>query len=122
MKAHARLIRPMPGQDPPIKLQNLLLEGKQLSTERAKAAAGNLRHSLVIWVSNNAQQFRDPFTPDRRHNPELGEVRSNRVNDSGLLTDEQMTGVLVGTNRMLARVTASQMASASAMSFFCRLT
>ena len=28
----------------------------------------------------------------------------------------------VGTNRMLALVTASQMASASAASFFCRLT
>jgi hypothetical protein len=31
-------------------------------------------------------------------------------------------GVLVGTNRILALVTASQMASASAISFFCRLT
>jgi hypothetical protein len=30
--------------------------------------------------------------------------------------------VLVGTNRMFALVTASQMASASAASFFCRLT
>jgi len=28
----------------------------------------------------------------------------------------------IGTNRMLALVTASQIASASAMSFFCRLT
>ena len=32
------------------------------------------------------------------------------------------SGVLVGTNRMLALATASQMASASAASFFCRLT
>src|SRR6478736_6924044 len=32
------------------------------------------------------------------------------------------SGVLVGTNRMLALVTASQMASASAASFFCRLS
>src|SRR6266404_5383008 len=31
------------------------------------------------------------------------------------------SGVLVGTKRMLALVTASQMASASAASFFCRL-
>src|SRR5258705_6499095 len=30
--------------------------------------------------------------------------------------------VLVGTNRMLALVTASQMASASVASFFCRLS
>jgi hypothetical protein len=32
------------------------------------------------------------------------------------------SGVLVATNRMLALVTASQMASASVASFFCRLT
>ena len=32
------------------------------------------------------------------------------------------SGVLVRTNRMLALVTASQMASASVASFFCRLT
>ena len=32
------------------------------------------------------------------------------------------SGVLVTTNRMLALVTASQMASASVASFFCRLT
>ena len=33
-----------------------------------------------------------------------------------------LPGVLVGTNRMLALVTASQMASASVASFFCHLT
>src|SRR5277367_5607759 len=32
------------------------------------------------------------------------------------------SGVFVGTNRILALVTASQMASASVASFFCRLT
>jgi hypothetical protein len=32
------------------------------------------------------------------------------------------SGVLIGTNRILVLVTASQMASASAASFFCRLT
>ncbi len=33
-----------------------------------------------------------------------------------------LLGGLVGTNRMFALVTASQMASASVASFFCRLT
>jgi len=32
------------------------------------------------------------------------------------------SGVLVGTNRMFGLVTASQIASASVESFFCRLT
>jgi hypothetical protein len=83
--------------------------------------------------ARSGQQFRDPLTPDWRDNAELGEVRSDRINHRGLLADEQMAGAvkhqsalllrrLVGTNRMLALVTASQIASASAMSIFCRLT
>ena len=35
---------------------------------------------------------------------------------------ERLPPCLVGTNRMLALATASQIASASAISFFCRLT
>src|SRR5260370_38974167 len=90
MKALARLVGPVPGHDHPIKLQDLLLEAKQLSAERGKARAGNLRHSFVARVGNNMQQFRDTFTPDRRDNAELGEVRSDRINHRGLLPDEQM--------------------------------
>src|SRR5260370_24690568 len=68
MKALARLVGPVPGHDHPIKLQDLLLEAEQLSAERGKARAGNLRHSFVARVGNNMQQFRDTFTPDRRDN------------------------------------------------------
>ena len=73
------------------------------------------------------------MTPDRCNDPELGKMGPDCINHRGLLTDKQMSRavqhqatlllwVLVGTNRMLALVTASQMASASAASFFCRLT
>jgi hypothetical protein len=133
MKALARLVGPVPGHNHPIELQDLLLDTEQLSTERGKAGPGNLRHPLVARVGNNVQQFRDPFTSDRRDNAELGEVRPDRINHRDLLANEQMARAvkhqatlllrrLVGTNRMLARVTASQIASASAISFFCRLT
>jgi hypothetical protein len=77
MKALTRLVGPMPGQDHPIELQNPLLESEQLSTERGNARASNLRHPLVVRVGNNAQQFCDPFAPDRCDNAELGEVRSD---------------------------------------------
>jgi hypothetical protein len=40
MKALARVVGPMPDQDHPIKLQNLLLESEQLGTERGKTRAG----------------------------------------------------------------------------------
>src|ERR1700736_1652012 len=90
MKALARLVGPMPGQDHPIELQNLLLESEQLSAERGKAATGNLWHSRVVRVGNNVQQFRNPFAPDRCNNAELGEMRSDRINHRGLLADEQV--------------------------------
>ncbi len=42
MEALARLVRPVPGHDHPIELQDLFLEAEQLGTERGKARAGNL--------------------------------------------------------------------------------
>jgi hypothetical protein len=61
-------------------------------------------------------------------------VSSDRIDHRGLLADEHMACAMkhqgssaaqasfVGTNRILTLLTASQIASASAMSFFCRLT
>jgi hypothetical protein len=133
MKALARLVGPVPGHDHPIELQNLLLDTEQVSTERGKAGPGNLRYPLVARVDNNVQQFRDPFTPYRRDNAELGEMRPDRINHRDLLADEQMARAVKHQATLLlrrlcwhethvGRVTASQIASASAMSFFCRLT
>jgi hypothetical protein len=70
---------------------------------------------------------------DRGYDPELGHVSADGVDHRGLLADEELActvehqaALLLGRlgldNRMLALVTASQMASASAASFFCRLT
>jgi hypothetical protein len=78
------------------------------------------------------KQFRDPFAPDRRDNAELGEMRSDRINDRGLLADEQMAYAMKHQATLLlwrlgwhkshvGLLTASQIASASAASFFCRL-
>jgi hypothetical protein len=61
------------------------------------------------------QQFRDSFTPYRRDNAELGKVSSDRINHRGLLAFKQLCCLGVC---MLALVTPSQIASASAVSFF----
>src|SRR6476619_1293208 len=117
MKALARFVGPVPGHDQSIELHNLLLETEQLSAERGETCAGNLRHPPVAWVGNNMQKFRNPFAPDRRDNAKLGKVRADRIDHCSLLADEQMaravehqTALLLGTNRILALVTASQMA------------
>jgi hypothetical protein len=90
MKAFARLVGPVPGHDHSIKLKDLPLEVEQLIAKRGKAGTGNLRHPFVARVGNNMQQFRNPFTPDRRYNAELGKMSSDRINHRGLLADEQM--------------------------------
>ena len=85
MKALAGFVGPVPGQDHPIKLQDLLLEAEQLSAERGKTRTGNLRHPFVARVGNNMQQFGPSFAPDRGDNAELGEIRSDRINHRGLM-------------------------------------
>ena len=79
-------------------------------------------------------QRRPPaVAPDGSDDLELGKIGADRIDDGSLLPDEEMAGsmkhqaallldVLVGTNRMLGLVTASQIPSASVASFFCRLT
>ncbi len=49
-------------------------------------------------------------------------VKPNRWRVRWSISPLCCSGVLIGTNRILVLVTASQMASASAASFFCRLT
>ena len=107
-----------------------------MAARRGKACTHNIGHPLVARISNDTQKFLNAFTSDRRDNAKLGKVSADRIDHGGLLANEQMdrwrvrwsinplccSGVLVGANRMLALVTASQMASASAASFFCRLT
>jgi hypothetical protein len=89
-----------------------------------------LQHAVI---GNDFQQPLDAIAANWRHDPELGEERTDRVDNRSLLADEQMPGAmehqatlllrcLVGTNLMFGLVTASQIASASAASFFCRLT
>src|SRR5258705_7574913 len=64
MKALARLVGPVPGHDHPIKLQDLLLEAKQLSAERGKARAGNLRHpSVALGSATTCSSSVTPLRP-----------------------------------------------------------
>jgi hypothetical protein len=69
----------------------------------------------------------------RRDDAELGHMRTQRVDQHRALPDQQwpsamqhqhglLLGVFTGTKRIDGRVTASQIASASAASFLLRLT
>ena len=123
----------MPGPDQPIELQNPCLQHPQLGAESCNADTGDLGLALVVDVSNDAEQLLDTPATDWCDNAKLSKMRADRIDHSGLLADEEMrvrcsirqpccSDVLVSTNRMLGRPTASQIASASVASFFRRLT
>jgi hypothetical protein len=88
IKALARLIGAVPGQDHSIKLQDLLFEAEQLAAQSRKAGAHKLRHPLIAWIGNDTQQFLETSASDRRGNAKFGEVSANRVDS--LLADQQM--------------------------------
>ena len=104
-----------------------------MGAKRGNARARHFRQPGVLDIGNDFQQLLDAPASNRRYDPELCKAGADRVDNRRLLPDEQMpcaverqatllSGVLVGTNRMFGLVTASQIASASAASFFCRLT
>jgi hypothetical protein len=86
-----------------IERYDLLLEAKQLRTERDKARASNIRQPFVAWVGNNTVKFLDTFAADRCDNAELGKVSSDRINHRSLLADEQMTCAVKRQTALLLR-------------------
>jgi hypothetical protein len=96
VKPLARLIRSVPCHDMAIEGQDLGFQRQQLSPKRCDAGPGYLG-IVVCWRMNGCR------------------VRCR-------LKQLCCSGDLVGTKRMFGLVTASQIASASAASFFCRLT
>jgi hypothetical protein len=54
MNAFARLVGPVPGQDHPIKLQNLLLQAVQLSAERGKTLRPTCRYREVQTADSDS--------------------------------------------------------------------
>ena len=123
----------MPGRNHSVEVQNLRFEHPQLGAERPKARARKLGQPFVIGIGDDIEQFLDAIAPDRRDDAKLGKMGADRVDYRSLLANEEMgvrwsirqlccSGVLVSTNRIVGRLTASQIASASEASFFCRLT
>ena len=123
----------MPCHDAAIESQDLGFQCQQLSPKSSHTGPGYLGEPGVVDIDDDFEQLLDASAPDRCDDSELGKVRPDGIDDGRLLANEQMSrameaqaalllGRLVGTKRMFRRVTASQIASASAASFFCRLT
>jgi hypothetical protein len=106
----------------------------ELMTRGLYTLPGQVRDAVIIGVGGDLEQLLDAAPADRRHNAELSQMRAgmeliaavcwrmNRCRVRCSIRQACWSGVFTGTKRMLGRCTASQIASASAASFFWRLT
>ena len=61
-----------------------------LRPESDRSGARNIRQTFVAWISDDIEQLLDTHTADRRDDPELGKMGTDRIDHSGLLANEQM--------------------------------
>ena len=69
----------MPGIDHTIELQNPFFQVSQLGAERGETCSSDLRHSFVVEIGNNPEQFFDALAANWRDDPKLGKMGTDRI-------------------------------------------
>jgi hypothetical protein len=80
----------MPGHDASIECQYLGFDRQQLGPQSGNACACDFGEPRVLDIGNDFQLSLDAVASDWRHDPELGKVRADRVDNRRLLANEQM--------------------------------
>jgi len=80
----------MPSHDHAVELQNLFLDPAQLRSEGSQTRAGNFRHTTIIRIGDHIEKVIHALAPNRRDDTELGEMRTDRVDERRLLADEEV--------------------------------
>src|SRR5688572_3734314 len=93
----------MPSSDHAIELKNLCLQHLQLGAESCNTRAGDLGQPLITCIRDDTEQLVDTPTSNRCDDAKLGKMRSDRIDDRGLLTDEQMTRAMKRQATLLLR-------------------
>jgi hypothetical protein len=124
----------MPSIDQAIELQDMRLQHTQLVAESCETRARYLGHASVIYIGDDLKKkLLNTEARDRRYNPKLGKLSVERFGYRILLAYQDMARAMehqaalllwrFGLNKRIdGHLTASQIASASVASFFCRLT
>ena len=112
-----------------------LVDGYDLGTNRAilvrqhiENAADGRRNPAIRTIRDDPEQLSCSIAALGRYNAEFGQVSAQGIAQHRALAHQQLPGlvqhqpfVLIGTNRIDSRVTASQIAAASFASFLPRL-
>ena len=117
--------------DLPLQVSDLPIETFNLLKQKATQRADRLRQVRDLILERRRQAI-DMDWPLGRNDPELRQMATQRVDRLGALAHQKIacpeqhapccSFVFTATKLMVGRDAASQIASASAASFFCRLT
>jgi hypothetical protein len=81
----------VPSHDATIEGEDLGFQGQQLSAKSGNAGPCYLWKPSVSGIGDNFEQLLDTVASDRCDDPELSKVRSDGIDDGGLLANEQMS-------------------------------
>jgi hypothetical protein len=84
----------VPGHDTPIECQYQGFQRQQLGAESGDALARYFWEPGVLCIGDNFEQLLHTIASNRRDDPDLGKVRANRIDDGGLLADEEKPGAM----------------------------
>ena len=99
----AHLTGAMPSSDHAIELQNLRLQHPQLSAKSGNTGPCYFGQALVTCIRDDTEQLIDTPAPDRRDDAKLGKMRSDRIDNRGLLANKQMSGAMKRQAALLLR-------------------
>jgi len=129
----ARRIDAMSLIDVLVEARDLHLNRLQLGGDTLAGKASIARQSLIGGFRYGSHQLLQSLVPLLGHKPEFGQVGAHRVDELRALAHQEVprrcsisalccATLLIGTKRIVGRVTASRIAAASAASFLPRLT
>ena len=103
LKPPAGLVRAVPGMDALLSRRDLVVQRHVLPRQRFQAGAGDRRQAVIMRIGDHRQQFFHPWDADRRDDAELGHVGTDRGDQHGSLTDQQLPGPVQHQNALLLR-------------------
>ena len=114
----------MANTDALVRLDDLLPSQCQLVAQGQETVSCRRRHAIVVFCFDELEQSINAVAATTGDNAKFGKVRAERTDQSNALTDQKLARsmqhqdslllrVLTSTKRMVGRVTASQIASAS---------
>ena len=86
----AHHVREMPCVDLSVELQNLSFELAEQRAHGFETRTRDLRDALVSLIGNGVEQVFHAVASNRSNNAELGQMCADRVDDRGLMPDEEM--------------------------------